>query len=97
MAPATSKKTATGETSEETVAETPKKTTRTKKTAATSKPAKKAPAKKRAAAKTQEDAKSDAEDSVETTAEAVPELNVKPVDVRRRPTRTSLILTLTTS
>ena len=73
MAPATSKKTATGETSEETVAETPKKTTRTKKTAATSKPAKKAPAKKRAAAKTQEDAKSDAEDSVETTAEAVPE------------------------
>ena len=49
MAPATSKKTATGETSEETVAETPKKTTRTKKTAATSKPAKKAPAKKRAA------------------------------------------------
>ena len=85
MAPATSKKTATGETSEETVAETPKKTTRTKKTAATSKPAKKAPAKKRAAAKTQEDAKSDAEDSVETTAEAVPE--EKPKRARKTTTK----------
>ena len=85
MAPATSKKTATGETSEETVAETPKKTTRTKKTAATSKPAKKAPAKKRAAAKTQEDAKSDAEDSVEATAEAVPE--EKPKRARKTTTK----------
>jgi hypothetical protein len=85
VAPATSKKTATGETSEETVAETPKKTTRTKKTAATSKPAKKAPAKKRAAAKTQEDAKSDAEDSVEATAEAVPE--EKPKRARKTTTK----------
>jgi len=85
VAPATSKKTATGETSEETVAETPKKTTRTKKTAATSKPAKKAPAKKRAAAKTQEDAKSDAEDSVETTAEAMPE--EKPKRARKTTTK----------